>query len=227
MTVDERLPLSEIDLFAPLSGEDIRYLEQRVPDVSLDEGQIFYTPRYCGENFFLLLEGRVRIYRAVGSREQTLSIVRPGTFFGEAALAAFAQGAYAQALVDSRVAMMHRAALRRLMADRPDVGMMMVEILIERLNVHESRLEQMSLKETPARLACLILRLIEDEGVREDDGYGLPYYTHDLLGTMVGCGRPALTRALHELTDAGAVRLNERRIHVVDTQALEHIAGYG
>lgn len=228
MPPEEKLSFSEVDLFAPLSEGEIRDLEQRVPDMSLRKGQILYTPRHCGESLFLLLGGRVRIYRAVGGREQTLTIVRPGTFFGEAAVAALAQGAYAQALADSKVAMMHRAALRRLVADRPEVGMTMIETLIERLNVQESRLEEVGLKEAPARLACLLLRMAEDEGVRHDDGHRvLTHYTHELLGTMVGCGRPALTRALHDLTVAGAVRVHDRRIHVVDTGALARVAGYG
>lgn len=218
-------PLSGIDLFAPLSFEELQRLGRSTPDVSLREGQIFYTPRHSGESFFLLLEGRMRIYRGVGAREQTLTVVRPGTFFGEAALATLAQSAYAQALVDSKVAIMHRAALHRLVEDRPKVGMVMIELLIERLNVYENQLEEMGLKETPARLASLILRLTEDEGIRQDEEYEIPYYTHELLSTMVGCGRPALTRALQDLRDAGAVRTRGRRIYVVDTQALERVAG--
>lgn len=225
----DKLPsMCEVDLFAALSHEELGELERRVPDVFIECGRIFYTPWYRGENFFLLLEGGVRIYRCLGSREQTVSIVRPGTFFGEAALAALEQGAFAQALEDSRVAIMHRGTLRRLVADSPEVGMMMIEILSERLNVYESRLEEMALREVPARLACLILRMAEDEGVRDDEGYKVPtHYTHELLGTMVGCGRPATTRALHYLRDAGAVRLQGRRIRVVDSRVLEHIAGSG
>lgn len=224
----ETSPLSTVDLFVPLSEEEIRDLGRRVPDVRVGRGQIFYTPRHRGENFFMLLEGRMRIYRGVGSREQTLYMVRPGTFFGEAALAALSQGAYAQALEDSRVAIMHRAALQRLVADRPEVGLMMIELLSERVNVCESRLEEIGLREVPARLASLLLRMIESEGVREDGGYTVPaYYTHELLGTIVGCERPALTRALGYLRDRGAVQLPSRQVHVVDTQALERAAGDG
>ena len=52
-------------------------------------------------------------------------------------------------------------------------------------------------------------------------GYGLPAaYTHEELGTMVGAGRMAVTRALGRLQDEGVVELRRRIIHVGDREAL-------
>jgi CRP/FNR family transcriptional regulator, cyclic AMP receptor protein len=50
------------------------------------------------------------------------------------------------------------------------VGLGLVERLSERVQELEVRLEDISLKEVPARLASLILRLAESEGVATHEG---------------------------------------------------------
>lgn len=222
MPPDERSFLSGIELFATLSDEDLRDLAGRLPDVSLGGNQIFYTPWHRGESFFLLLSGRMRIYRMQQTREITLSVIYPGQFFGEASLAGLPKGAYAQSLEPARVALMHRRTLRRLTADRPEVGAVLVELLAERLSLYEDKLEEIGLLDTPVRLARLLVRMIETEGVPEDGEYVIPeHYTHQLLASMIGCERPALTRALGKLRTAGVIRLAGRHIHVWDIPALK------
>lgn len=225
MLPNDRPLLSTVGLFKPLSGEELRDLARRVPDVRLEKDQLFYSPWHHGESFFLLIAGRVRIYRVREAREVTVSIVRPGQLFGEASLSGLPQGAYAQALEPARVAIMRRKTLQALILDRPEVGVAMTEILAERLSAHEERLEEVSLMETPARLACLLVRMVETEGVAEDGDSMIPtHYTHQILATMVGCERPALTRALGSLREAGAVWLSNRRIHVADLDILKRYA---
>ncbi|WP_047864768.1 Crp/Fnr family transcriptional regulator [Rubrobacter aplysinae] len=226
MPPEDHTLLSKSEIFVPLSEEDLRDLGRRVPDMGLAKGQLFYSPWHRGESCFVLLEGRMRIYRLREAREVTISVVQPGQLFGEAALAGLRQGSYAQALESARVAILGRKTLRALVTDRPQVGVKVMELLAWRLNVHEDRLEEIGLLEIPARLACLLVRMVEDEGVPKDGDSMIPtHYTHQILATMVGCERPALTRALGELREEGAIWLSERRIHVADLGILKVYAG--
>jgi CRP-like cAMP-binding protein len=90
--------LSEVNFLEPLSSKEMDQLAQKILDVRLQRGQIFYTPVYNAEVLLLLLEGRMRVYRAVEARQLTLDVVEAGTMFGEAAFTAWSQGAYAEAL---------------------------------------------------------------------------------------------------------------------------------
>jgi len=82
-----------------------------------------------------------------------------------------------------------------------------------------------TLKGVPARLASLILFLIESEGVKRPGEIRIPtHYTHDYLGTMIGVNREAVTRAFGPLQDEGVVGLRRRRIRVRDVEALRRIA---
>lgn len=228
MAPDKRSSLSGVELFLPLSGAEILELESRVPEVGLGQGQIFYTPWHKGDSFFLLLEGRMRIYRCRKNRELTLSIKHPGDFFGEAGLTGLNQNAWAQALDPARVAIMGRKALRRLAAEKPAVGTAMIELLIERLSVYEDMLEEISLKEIPSRLASLLVRYVESEAEAEEEGYMiLHHYTHQFMASMIGCERPALTRAIRDLSEAGVILVSGHRIHVPDLKALARYAEEG
>lgn len=97
--------LSRVNFLEPLSSKEIASLAQKIPDVSLQRGQIFYTPAHNSSMVYLLLEGRMRVYRAVRGQQLTLDVVEAGTMFGEPGLTAWSQGAYAEALEHSRVAL--------------------------------------------------------------------------------------------------------------------------
>ena len=88
----------------------------------------------------------------------------------------------------------------------------------ERLAVCEGRLSEMIRKEVPARLAGLILRLSEHQGVITRDGSRrIPTrYTHQQLASMQGANRESVTRAFR--------RLRGRRIYVTNADALERLA---
>jgi CRP-like cAMP-binding protein len=201
--LEERIRLlSLVDIFEPLSEEEIEQLNGQLTDVHLEKGEIFYTPRDRSERLFLLWKGRVRIYRTTDGREFTLATVEAGTVFGEMALTAQQlQGAYAQAMEPSEISIMRRADLERLMLEKPEVGLQITHLLSERLRRYETRLEDITLKGVPARLASLLVLLLEKEGVvTGDHSLKIPtHYTHQHLGTMVGANREAITRAFGEL----------------------------
>jgi CRP/FNR family transcriptional regulator len=101
----------------------------------------------------------------------------------------------------SEISIMRRADLERLMLEKPEVGLQITHLLSERLRRYETRLEDITLKGVPARLASLLVLLLEKEGVvTGDHSLKIPtHYTHQHLGTMVGANREAITRAFGEL----------------------------
>ena len=105
------------------------------------------------------------------------------------------------------------------------MGLQLVHLLSDRLSAYETRLEDIALKEVPARLASLILLLIEGEGIRIATGYKIPTrYAHHQLGSMIGANREAVTRAFVRLREVGAVETRRRYIYVEDIEALEKAA---
>ena len=228
MPLEEEVQLlSRVEILEPLSEEDLRELLRRSPDTHLNPGEIFFTPEDTSERLFILKKGRVRIFRQSDARELTLAEIEPGTIFGEMALTAQRlRGSYAQAMEPSILISMSRADLEHIIEENPQVGIRITHLLSERLASYEERMEDLTLKEIPARLANLILLLCEGEGVMTRQDIKIPHhYTHERLGTMIGANREAVTRAFARLQDEGAVELRRRLIHVSDIEALRRVAG--
>src|SRR5919106_4700960 len=228
MSLEEEVQiLSRVEILEPLSEEELRELLRQSLDTHLEAGETFFTPEDTSERLFILKKGRVRLFRTSDGRELTLAEIEPGTIFGEMALTAQRlRGAYAQALEPSILITMRRADLEHLMLKKPQVGIRITHLLSERLHSYEERMEDLTLKDTHARLANLILLLCEGEGVMTRQDIKIPrHYTHERLGTMIGANREAVTRAFGKLQDEGAVELRRRLIHVRDIEALRRVAG--
>ena len=223
--------LSRVDIFKSLPKEEVREilddLLKRNAEINLQAGEVFYTPRQPDGKLFILKQGRVRIYKMEAAREFTLEVVDAGTVFGEVAFTPHAlRDAYAEAMEPSILLAMERADVERLIREKPQVGIRMISLLSERLHYYETRMEDVTLKEVPARLASLILFLIESEGVQVPGEISIPTrYTHEHLGTMIGANREAVTRAFGRLQDEGALQIRRRLIYVEDVGALQRAAG--
>jgi CRP/FNR family transcriptional regulator, cyclic AMP receptor protein len=230
MSIEEEVQLLRtVDILEPLSDEELEELARRYPDDHLQAGEIFYTPYDTSEKLFILKRGRVRVYTTADGGEFTQTIVEAGTVFGEMALTAQRlQGAYAQAMEQSILITMSREELEHLILQKPEVGLHLAHLLSERLRRQETRLEDANTKDVHARLAGIIVLLVESEGVRTGTGYRIPaHHTHQQLGDMIGANRVAITRAFGLLQDEGVVELRRRLIHVTDIEALKRVAEYG
>jgi CRP/FNR family transcriptional regulator, cyclic AMP receptor protein len=219
--------LSMVDILGPLSDEELEDLAKRAPDTFLEQDDILYTPKESTERLFILKKGRVQCYEIdEGGNEITLSVVEDGNVFGEMALTGQSlEGLYVRALTPSTVVSLRREDVEDLITKKPEVGLRLVRELAERLRDSERRYADVVGKDVPARLATLILRLVDSEGVVSSDSYQIPtHYTHEQLGTMIGCKRVAVTRAFRKLEGGDAVELKDHRIVVKDLDTLRELS---
>jgi CRP/FNR family transcriptional regulator, cyclic AMP receptor protein len=228
MSLQEQVRLlSMVDILGPLSEEEMNDLAKRCPDTHLEQGDVLYAPQDGTERLFILKQGRVQVYEVDrGGEEITLSVVEGGNVFGEMALTGQSLGGvYVRALASSTVVSLKREDLEGLIMKKPEVGLRLVRELAERLHASEARYADIIGKDVPARLATLILTLVESEGVVSSESYRiLTRYTHEQLASMIGCKRVAVTRAFSRLKDAGAVQLKNRHIIVKDIDSLKDLA---
>ena len=219
--------LSMVDFLGPLSEEEMEDLAKRTPDTFLEQEDILYAPSEGTERLFILKKGRVQLYEVNGEGDLiTLSVIEDGNVFGEMALTAQSlKGLYVRALTPATVVSLRREDLEHLIMNKPEVGLRLVRELAQRLHDSEARFADMVGKDVPARLATLILTLVDSEGVVSSESYRIPnHYTHERLASMIGCKRVAVTRAFRKLEGGGAVMLKDRRIVVKDMDALKESA---
>jgi CRP/FNR family transcriptional regulator, cyclic AMP receptor protein len=222
--------LSMVDILGPLYEEEMENLAKMTPDTFLEQDDILYTPKEGTERLFILKKGRVQLYEVdEGGDEIALSVVEEGNVFGEMALTGQSlHGLYVRALTPSTVVSLRREELEGLIMKKPEVGLRLVRDLAEKLHASETRYADIIGKDVPARLATLILTLVDSEGVVSTESYRIPtHYTHEQLASMIGCKRVAVTRAFRKLEEGGAIELKNRHIIVKDLDALKDLAEAG
>jgi CRP/FNR family transcriptional regulator, cyclic AMP receptor protein len=218
-----------VDVLEPLTSEETAQLAQITSERAFQRGESVYAPGDALEVVFVLLTGSVRLYGLTGVQEVTFEVLRAGTIFGIASLMERIQDEYAMVLVPSRVGVLNLNDFWHLVGQKPEVNSRLVKLLGERLRRSRSRMADIALKEIPARLASLILDLVQSEGVVTREGHYkiVAHYTHEQLGTMIGASRVSVSRTFGKLQDVGYVQFFRRQIHVVDLAVLRRLAEAG
>lgn len=220
--------LSYVDAFEGLPEEELQELARRtLDDYEYDERTRIFGPEDTCENVYVLKRGRVHVSRGDGPGSRaTLDVLRSGTVFGSLDPEAPRQGARAEAMEPSLVCTLPQEELETFVERSPSVGLALARALDRRLQAVAELEARMRGKEAPARLAVIIARLVEDEGVVGREGYKVPArYTHEELGAMIGSNRDTVTRALPRLRAAGLVQTPDGTIHVPNLEALKGAAG--
>ena len=217
-----------VDVLEPLSDGELGDLARRCYEVPAGDGEDFYRPDKHDGGLFFVLEGSVRVYLTTpAGKEVALTLLGGGTALWARRLQLVdGDAVHARAVGPSALAFMGREDLERLVLDKPEVGLRMMDLLAERLAESNERMAEIARKEVLPRLAGQILRLLTGEGVVDREGGQRlrTAYTHEELGTMIGANRVAVTRALGRLQGEGAVEMKRRRIHVRDPEALRRLA---
>ena len=213
--------LSELTVFQDLSPREMQELNRIITMSTVQRGRVFYRPEEPGEVLFILKEGRVQLYRiSPEGKKLVITTLGPHTLFGEMALLGTKMhNTFAEAIDDCLICVMSRTDLERLILNKPQVALRILEITGKRLREAEERLENMAFKGIPARLASLLLRLSEEQGDSEISGL-----THQDLAESVGTYRETATQVLNDLKSQGLIEIGRKRIKVLDAARLVEIA---
>ncbi len=211
--------LSTMDLFQDLSEKEREELDRISTTSTVRKGKVFYRPEETGDVLFILKEGAVQLYRiSPEGKKLVITSLTQGSLFGEMALLGQQMhNTFAEATSDCTIGLLSRADLERLILQRPQVALRMLEITGRRLRDAEARLEDLAFKSIPARLASLLLRLAGDASQ-------ISGLTHQDLAEMVGTYRETATQVLNELKGRGLIEIGRKRIMISDRAGLVALA---
>jgi CRP-like cAMP-binding protein len=210
--------LLEQEVFAPLSSDEKRWLMESTAMVTCERGQVFHAPDELGEVVFILKRGKVDLYRLhPDGRKIVVATLGQGSIFGEMSLIGQRMyGCFAEAAEDCVICVLSRTDLQALVRRNPDVGLLILAEMGNRLHEREAEIEAISFQTIPTRLAGLLLREAEDGVVA-----GL---SHQDLADRLGTYRETVSQALGRFRERGWVVVEQKRIQIVDAEALNDIA---
>lgn len=220
--IDEKFyHLREVDIFQDLSDQEVKEIGEMTRMCLYPSSHLFYMPDDPGEVLFILKQGRVQLYRiSPDGRKLVFATLQAGAIFGHMGMIGQRMhNTFAEAVGDVKICIMNRADLEELLLAKPIVALRILESVGNRLVEAEQRFEDIAFRRMPARIARLLLQLVEEQGT---DGV-LKGYTHQQLADMLGTYRETITQTLNEFKQQGLIQLGRKKIEILDIKALTDI----
>ena len=214
--------VSNANLFRGLPPAQVEELSKIAETRSCRRGDLIFSDGDPADGLYLLLVGRVKIFKlSHDGKEQILHFIEAGEPFGEVALfLGVPFPAYAEALEESKVVFLPRTAFVEMIRKDPSVAMNMLAILSQRLKYFTRLIEDLSLKEVPARFAAYLIHG-EDETDRD---YVQLNIAKGQLARLLGTIPETLSRILGRMVAEGIIQVEGRKITLLNRPALEAIA---
>jgi CRP/FNR family transcriptional regulator len=170
--------------------------------------------------------GLVKIFKvSPGGKEQILHIFGPGEPFGEVPVFTGSHfPASAEAIAESRILFFPRTAFVNLIAANPSLALNMLAVLSIRLRQFTTQIEDLSLKEVPARLAAYLLYLA---GENNQKGVVRLAISKAHLASLLGTIPETLSRIFSKMSSQGLIDVKGRHIRILDPNALSTLATCG
>ena len=217
------IDISSISYFANLGPNALFQIEQAAHDHLYQAGATIFTEGGDCAGFHVVLDGLVRIYRVSSEgRLHTLSLLRPVSSFNEVAAVDGRSNPFnAMAVTNARVLVISHRHMLELMAHEPRLLANYVQKLAHLNREYIERLEDMTFRTIPSRLAKLFLH---ETTYAEQISETPTQLTQEEIANILGTTREVVGRALRGLLNAGLLRKQGRNVYIADRVGLEHLA---
>jgi CRP/FNR family cyclic AMP-dependent transcriptional regulator len=211
-----------VPLFSTLTDEEFNELKHIFVLRAYRRNQIIFLEEETGNYMYLVLSGKVKVAKAGASGKETiLAIHRSGDFFGEMSLLdGKTAPATVSAMEDSKIISVSGADFHRYLMHNERVMLQIIHVLCARLR-QVWQTQSLSSSAADTRIRMGINQLAKRHGIRDARGIIIDLkITHQELAEMVGTSRETVTRVLARLRKQGIIEIDQRRMTLLDSQAL-------
>ncbi len=207
-------------LFDGLSYELEALLRRTATPRSYRAGQVLMFEEDEADQFLLLTDGRVRVWRtSTGGTAMTVHMMGPGTMPGcVAGLRQIPYPATVTALTDIRALSWPSDRMRQLVAAHPALAGNFLQMIAERNEEMLQRLHEVSTLPVAQRVARALLRLAAD-GASGGQGVQVALSRQD-LAELTATTLHSVSRLVSRWQRAGIVAAGRKRVRILDPERL-------
>jgi len=218
--------ISQAPIFNGLSQEQLSQIRQIAIDKFYDKGQTVFLESDDCNGFYIVVAGKVKIYKvSLEGKEHILHIYGPGNPFGEVPVFSGRKfPANAETLLKSRLLFIPRQAFVDLISEHPSLALNMLAILSMRLRQFTVQIENLSLKEIPARLASYLTYLADEQATGDFVSLTI---SKGQLASLLGTIPETLSRILAKMNKQNLIQVEGRNITLLDRNGLQELAQHG
>lgn len=182
------------------------------------KNNMIYWQGEQAECFYYLKNGGVKIFlSSENGTEKTLTLLKPGTLFGEAA---FFDGlpriSSAKAMTEAQIISIDRAGLMHYFVEQPELAMDMLAYLAKTVRMLSSQVDNMTFLQADKRIAQLLLHLAGQANRIST--------THEEIANLAGTSRVTVSKILNQFVKNGWVDTQYRTIVILEKKQLRQFA---
>lgn len=210
--------LADIPLFSELSGDEVARVARFTRERRLTRGEMLFQRGDRPHGFYFVVSGQVKlaVSSAQGS-EKVVEIIGPRQSFGEAVM--FMDCPYpvfAEALCETSLLHIGQAVVTELITQDPSFTTKLLAGMAIRLHSLVQDVETYSLYSSIQRVIGYLLQLVD---LDEPDHIELPT-SKQVIASRLNLTPETLSRVFHELSNAGLISVQGRRIELLDAARL-------
>ena len=215
--------LKKVPLFESLPEIELAHFAELTREKTYPKGSVILFENDRGDSLYLVASGQVKVV-LIGEdgREVILSVLGPGTFFGEMALIDDSpRSAHVIAMEDSTLLVLRREDFQARIRATPEVAISLLRELSRRLRRADEKIGSLVLLDVNGRVADLLLRAALEEGgdmIRRK-------LTHHTIAQMIGSSRETVSRTMRDFVERGLILVTRKDITIKDRQSLLSAAG--
>lgn len=216
--------IHNIPLLSSLNEEELDRISEGITTREYKDGEKIFRTGDRADKLYIVCSGKIKIYKYLSDgREQILYIYGPGDFVGAFNLLKKDEYKYnGEALEDTVISTLSKESFDKIAIKNPNITLKILEKAYERIRWAEGLVNILSSGNADAKVAGLLLTLIEDFGTETEEGIELNLsINREEMGSYAGISRETMTRKLVEFRNLGYVDFHgNKKIVLLDKDKL-------
>jgi len=217
--------INNSSLFNGLDDSELQALSDTIAVKKLKRGEILFLDGDLASGFYTVFEGRIRVFKSnPDGREYTIHVINPGQIFGEVAIFDGKHfPASSSAIEKVVVGFIPKDRFLALIKEYPNISLKIIGSLARFLREYNQMVEDLALKEVPARIAGYLI----SKAVKTNANVVDLDIKKTELALKLGTISETLSRNLRKFIDNGIIKVDSQQITILDFNRLHSIAAGG
>jgi CRP/FNR family transcriptional regulator, dissimilatory nitrate respiration regulator len=196
----------------------------QIRDYEAEEGIYQQGIRLMG--IYIVLAGHVKLCRYSDKHKQILALLRLGDSFGIESLSDTPIAAYGAESIDgTKLLFVPLEAILELLQNYPQFRLFTIQLATERLRQFASLVHDLAFQDVTSRLATLLVRRAETEGIAMSDGIHFPtLMSQSEIAAMTGTGREVVQRTFKKFEASQLAHVSRKETIIFNLEKLRQIA---
>lgn len=203
--------LKKIPFLSNISDDALHTLVEKAKQSKFPKQSTILMEGDESSSLYIILSGKVRVFSSDDkSKEVTLLVQEPGSYFGEIALLSDEPRSASVASLEPTVcAVISKSDFISWLMTHPEVAIMLLGVLSDKIRHLTEKVRQLALSNVYERT----IKALQDMAIAQGDTWIIEKRpTQQDLASMVGASREMINKIMHELTKGGYVSLEEKSL---------------